>query len=604
MATPDDVVRIQYIAEIAKLKAQLAEIPDATGKAAKATAAKIADLNKKLAAMSKTTVTGAGAATKSMGQLGNVSRSVAQQLPDVWVQLQGGVDASTVLSQQGLQVVQSNMGAFLGAAKAAAAFMSGPWGLALAAGAAAVSVIAVAYMDATEESRQMEQTLEATNEALKPELIMAAARSWESLGAITHDVQTQIALLNGTMTQADAGLIKRIALIKEETTAGLLALGAVKAKLIIRQQELQAQLKGNDLNVQERLSKQQLLDSTKEGIVVAEQVLQGRKNEIAATEREAVELWALQEAKEADVKNTRAVTVVVKEQIDVLAGLKEANQASFEVLGQIAAISARAGEDQISMGDAVIANMTEQLNGIQKIADLYGELPGLAEARLEVEARATRDLADLNRQLAERYMSDQQRALDADLAAIQTRKQQGLTAASTFLGGLSSLAAAAAEAQANATGKAAEGLVAFAKTAGIAQIAINTAVAITQALAQLGPIAGAIAAVGITGVGIAQAAIVAGTDTPVFHTGGLAPDERSAVVQPGEAVLTREAVKNAGGEEGINRQNRGEVQQQAPVYLQLGHKIFGEAYKQVSGLARNPVRDSIRRQTGALAGVR
>lgn len=59
------------------------------------------------------------------------------------------------------------------------------------------------------------------------------------------------------------------------------------------------------------------------------------------------------------------------------------------------------------------------------------------------------------------------------------------------------------------------------QTAALGQAAINTAVAVTQALAQLGPIAGAIATAGIVATGAAQAAAIAAQKPPTFHRGGV-----------------------------------------------------------------------------------
>jgi hypothetical protein len=101
---------------------------------------------------------------------------------------------------------------------------------------------------------------------------------------------------------------------------------------------------------------------------------------------------------------------------------------------------------------------------------------------------------------------------------------------------------------------------AFQKAAGIAQVAINTAIAITKALAQLGPVAGGFAAAGITAMGAAQAATIAAQQTPSYHTGGvyeggLDPSERMAKVRTGEGILTAKGVDAVGGAEGVRRLN-------------------------------------------------
>ena len=81
------------------------------------------------------------------------------------------------------------------------------------------------------------------------------------------------------------------------------------------------------------------------------------------------------------------------------------------------------------------------------------------------------------------------------------------------------------------------------KVSALLQITVNTAVAITQAVAQLGPIAGAIAGLGIGILGAAQAAIVA-RQQPTFHQGGIV----TADLLPGEAVLDRSTTERIGPE--------------------------------------------------------
>ena len=81
------------------------------------------------------------------------------------------------------------------------------------------------------------------------------------------------------------------------------------------------------------------------------------------------------------------------------------------------------------------------------------------------------------------------------------------------------------------------------KIAALLQITVNTSVAITQAVAQLGPIAGAIAGVGIGILGAVQAGIVA-RQQPTFHQGGIV----TADLLPGEAVLDRSTTERLGAE--------------------------------------------------------
>ena len=98
----------------------------------------------------------------------------------------------------------------------------------------------------------------------------------------------------------------------------------------------------------------------------------------------------------------------------------------------------------------------------------------------------------------------------------------------------------------------------------LSEIAINTAIGITRALALEGPL-GFIAAGAIGAAGAAQAVLVA-SEEPKFHMGGLvgsgsplAPDERRITAQTGEAVLSTSAVRRLGGSEGIQAIERGQT---------------------------------------------
>ncbi len=108
------------------------------------------------------------------------------------------------------------------------------------------------------------------------------------------------------------------------------------------------------------------------------------------------------------------------------------------------------------------------------------------------------------------------------------------------------------------------------KAASISSTIIAGALAVVQALAQLGPIAGAAAGIAIGATtGAAVASIAA--EQPTFHSGGFvdavaawaapgrsyAPDEVSARLQTGEAVLSRVG-RSALGDDTIRRANRGE----------------------------------------------
>lgn len=120
--------------------------------------------------------------------------------------------------------------------------------------------------------------------------------------------------------------------------------------------------------------------------------------------------------------------------------------------------------------------------------------------------------------------------------------------------------------------KAAQERWAASQAVALAQAAVNAALTITQSFAQLGPIAGAVAAVAAGATVAAQIGIIA-TQQPKFHVGGLAPDEYSSggrVYRDNEATvtLTRQAVEALGGAAGIGSMNAtGNAPAMGDIYL-------------------------------------
>lgn len=98
------------------------------------------------------------------------------------------------------------------------------------------------------------------------------------------------------------------------------------------------------------------------------------------------------------------------------------------------------------------------------------------------------------------------------------------------------------------------------QTAAVGQIGMATAVAITQALAQLGPIAGGIAATAIGASGVVQAGLVMAEKPPKFHTGrvpGGAPDEVAATLKRDEGVANGQAMSTPGFRDVLDAANAG-----------------------------------------------
>jgi hypothetical protein len=119
------------------------------------------------------------------------------------------------------------------------------------------------------------------------------------------------------------------------------------------------------------------------------------------------------------------------------------------------------------------------------------------------------------------------------------------------------------------------------KAAAITGIVMQTALAAMKAAAELGPVAGPIAAGIIAATGAAQIAVVASQKPPQYHTGGVnefaappprlspGPDDMLATLRAGEGVLTPRAVAAVGGPAGVDAMNRGEGSVARPVVVNV-----------------------------------
>jgi hypothetical protein len=170
-------------------------------------------------------------------------------------------------------------------------------------------------------------------------------------------------------------------------------------------------------------------------------------------------------------------------------------------------------------------------------------------------------------------------------AALQTASQWGSTVQA--LGGLfeqlATIIVGNAEDGSEAQKKAAMISFRINQAASIAAITINTAVAIVKAIAELGPALGAVAAIGIGATGLAQAAAVAATPPPTFHSGGTI-GEPGRVGNSGPNAPDEVMVRARRGERVVPR---GQDAAAAPVIvMQYNHRLFdlaeGDRAKRVS----------------------
>ena len=268
----------------------------------------------------------------------------------------------------------------------------------------------------------------------------------------------------------------------------------------------------------------------------------------------------------------------------------------------VAAITAEASESGGSAEWDLWMAASERLAVLDEIAKRYENQPDLLAKTAAAEAAVNTQLIDQIREQrtaeAEEFEKAKQTLHERDLARakeladqesrLQAQRMANVQALSTFSSGVSDLLAQRSEANAKRDRELAVRQFKASKAAAIAEATINGAVAITRALASLGPIAGALATAGISASTAAQIGVIA-SQKPAFDRGGMIQGGRMADqvpinALPGEAVLSRGAVRAVGGQAGVDRLNRGESGAPQVVVVET-YKHFGRFVQDELGRA-------------------
>ena len=529
-----------------------------------ASRAQLADLADAMASHSRTMDT----AASHVGRYGTAMQSVAVQIPDVITQLQMGVSPMQVFSQQGLQVVQVNMGLVTSAAKALAATLTGPWGLALAGAVAAVSMLADAWSQARDDSDALTRALDDQAGALSTEQIAAATRSWEQYESTLRGIQETMAIHEGQISDIEIATSHQVEALREEARARLLEVATRWAALEVARQELEAQIQSGRLSEAETLAAQERIGQLRTEIPLAKKRLDVLREEVATQidavnantqkildERAAED--AARRARDA-ARDAAAAQADAAREADRLA--REQKRAyEQQVAGQLsAAASLReivrdSNADTLSEEQAIMTARDEQLAQIRAMAVEYGIREEASSAMTAVEARAERELASLREEQAAEEMA----RIDALRSARIDSVKEVVSATSGMFGELESAASALGDSQIASSERVAMALWRVEQAAAAARIIVDTAATAMSSARTMGP-AGAVAAIAL---GAAQLAAVAAAEPPSFHTGGLLGDEqRGAYVQTSTempVILTRRGFDSVGGEQGISRANAG-----------------------------------------------
>ena len=250
---------------------------------------------------------------------------------------------------------------------------------------------------------------------------------------------------------------------------------------------------------------------------------------------------------------------------------RKLGMAAAEQIKQLNAISEQYAEQPEIIAAASAAEDEVRTNLLNQLNDLRNEQDREAEAkRTQFLQRETDERMRAEQKIHDKRTANAQAFYDTSIA---------------FTTGVADLLNVVAKETAKRDKELALRQFKVAKAAGMAQALINGAVAVTRALATLGPILGPVAATGIAATTAAQVATIA-AQKPAFDRGGMIQggtamaDQVTINALPGEAVLSRGAVRDLGGQSGVDRLNRGNATGQnvvmVPVYKHFGRFVQDE----------------------------
>lgn len=280
----------------------------------------------------------------------------------------------------------------------------------------------------------------------------------------------------------------------------------------------------------------------------------------------------------------------------------DAARQAADATKEIESIYLAAADTQVSAEQRIIDAHDRRIAKIGEAVNRGGDQMSAAAARAASEAQMLAELSDLYeqqeaerlaavqrlREAAERMREEEraaaQRAIEDAKAEARAKQDIAFAAASNIAGSIASLAQMQADAYEDGTEqqkKAARRAFAVSQALGTVQAVISTAAGVARAFQDVPYPYSIAAAASVAATGAVQIATIA-SQTPNFATGGIMEhDHRAAMLQPGEGVLTRAGVENAGGASGVAALNQGR-QGQSPIMavVQFDHRWFDRGARQ------------------------
>ncbi|MEE3019824.1 MAG: hypothetical protein VX313_01090, partial [Bacteroidota bacterium] len=621
MADVNKTIEISMKADIKQMLQQLKKIPGMTKEEAKKMVSGFQKELKQAQSAAKKAAQVNERAMKKMGRSFDHAKHKARELRKQSREVGGAFGAmEDVVSEVNPEL--AGMAMTLGTVGSAARTVSrtiatgNPY---IIAAVVAITAAIAAYTAFTSSQRAAERQQKLFNEAMQ-ETDKRFATQADIIRGITSDynkAKRELMVFQGQMTQVQADLLNAAEANDKSLQADLqrqdefiiqqkelLQLAAKakenasrlteeeekrlnKAMLLTEQQRLANGISSNqtkttmDMFFLEQELQKEIANQTK----LRAKIIQARKAELLATE-ELIELKAIEEAQEAqqEARDKRRAKAAAEQkartasmnamQLDLQNKQKTTQQELFKM-----SIARMEPEKRIEAEHAKqLQNLREQRNAIR---DQFREAQALAKtdkdrtqlAELEKQSKEQISLLlQKEDELTAKRATDlhnlyeqENKAEDArhekrkkNLEQEAEKARQSFTAVSNSFVNAANTTADLIERFGEKNKK--NQMLAFniRKGTAISEAVINTALAVTRAIAELGPVAGPLAAAAITATGAAQIALIA-SEAPKFHTGGMigtAPDERVITAQPGEFVLSKQTVQRVGAEN-IERMNRG-----------------------------------------------
>lgn len=550
---------------------------------------------------------GADKAAGSNWKLNQQTLSLRKNVGDLANSLLAGQSPFTVLSQQGPQILeifadadsatQLLQSSFGGLASKAMA-LAGPIAIVATAVAAAAAAYSLAA-NAADENADGNNRLAASFRKLAEDTTIssdALNRQREALRQLKEDTDTRredLLVEIGAMDEYELQAKRNKDALAAETREKMLAITAIKAKLQAELETADQAWRSSKATSEQRKQSAQMIDTLRAQIKVEDEKIEAAKanydqqvDDIDSTRLALQERRRQAEADKAAAGAKRGLAKETKAEAKEARDLAAAYEAVQGVVDGVVAANATA-EHKLGMAAA------ERIQTLNEIAEKYADQPDLVrraadaefavrdQLRADLEALRQKEAADLEsakRTLHERDLARAKELADQE-SRLQAQRMANVQSLSTFSSGVSDLLAQRSEANAKRDRALALRQFKASKAAAIAEATINGAVAITRALASLGPVAGALATAGISASTAAQIGVIA-SQKPAFDRGGMIQGGRMADqvpinALPGEAVLSRGAVRAIGGQAGVDRLNRGEASTAPSVVVLPVYQHFG-----------------------------